>query len=48
MGCKKINEKIDNGATVDDVSSKINKYDTNTFAKREKIYNDIINNQIFS
>lgn len=44
---KSLNTSIDNGATVDDISRKVNKWDTATFPLRKAFYDDIMQNDIF-
>lgn len=42
-----LNQIVDSGGTADDVSDGVNHYDKKTFSKRENIYNNIVNNNIF-
>ena len=45
---KKLNDLVDSGASVDDVSSKVNKWDTDVaFNEKRDYYNDIIEKGIF-
>ena len=45
---KNLNSIVDNGGTVDDVSSIINQWDVNTFDQREEIFNNIVKKNIFN